>query len=100
MALEKPIITTAMKECKKYKSIFIANNAEEFISFVEAEHSPLIAYEDVFVGEILNEEVKERIKSESHTRLYLCANNILKALESQLNDYEMSQVLKKIGFSK
>ena len=60
--------------------------AEEFISFVEAEHSPLITYEDVFVGEILNEEVKERIKSESHTRLYLCANNILKALESQLND--------------
>ena len=35
MALEKPIITTAMKECKKYKSIFIANNAEEFISLTD-----------------------------------------------------------------
>ena len=31
MALEKPIVTTAMDECKKYKSIFIANNKEEFI---------------------------------------------------------------------
>ncbi len=35
MALEKPIITTAMKECKKYKSIFIANNAEEFIDLID-----------------------------------------------------------------
>ena len=60
--------------------------AEEFISFVEAEHSALIAYEDIFVGESLSEEVKERIKSESHTRLYLCANNVLKVLENQLND--------------
>lgn len=35
MALEKPIITTAMKECKKYKSIFIANDAEEFIDLTD-----------------------------------------------------------------
>ena len=53
---------------------------------MEAEHSALIAYEDIFVGESLSEEVKEKIKSESHTRLYLCANNVLKVLENQLND--------------
>ena len=35
MALEKPIVTTAMDECKKYKSIYIANNAEEFIQLVD-----------------------------------------------------------------
>lgn len=35
MALKKTIITTAMKECKKYKSIFIANNAEEFITLTD-----------------------------------------------------------------
>ena len=46
--------------------------AEEFISFVEAEHSPLI------------------VKEESHTRLYLCANNILKALETQLTAESLS----------
>lgn len=31
MALGKPIVTTAMKECKKYKSVNIINNSEEFI---------------------------------------------------------------------
>lgn len=35
MALEKPIVTTAMDECKKYKSIFIANNKEEFIELID-----------------------------------------------------------------
>lgn len=35
MALGKPIVTTAMDECKKYKSIYIANNAEEFIQMVD-----------------------------------------------------------------
>lgn len=35
MALGKPIVTTAMNECKKYKSIFIANNSKEFIELVD-----------------------------------------------------------------
>lgn len=35
MALEKPIVTTAMDECKKYKSIFIANNQEEFVNLID-----------------------------------------------------------------
>lgn len=55
--------------------------AEEFISFVESDHSPLISYEDVFSGSNLNEDVVEKIKNESHTRLYLSAMNILRALE-------------------
>lgn len=35
MALGKPIVTSAMDECKKYKSIFIANNNNEFIELVD-----------------------------------------------------------------
>ena len=35
MALGKPIVTTEMDECKKYKSIFIANNNEEFIELID-----------------------------------------------------------------
>ena len=31
MATKKPILTTAMKECKKYKSVNIANSHDEFI---------------------------------------------------------------------
>lgn len=35
MALGKPIVTTAMNECKKYKSIYIANNNEEFVEMID-----------------------------------------------------------------
>ena len=35
MALRKPIVTTAMKECKKYKSVVIANNKDEFVDKVD-----------------------------------------------------------------
>ena len=35
MALAKPIVTTAMPECKLYKSVLIANNKEEFIENIE-----------------------------------------------------------------
>lgn len=35
MALEKPIVTTAMDECKKYKSIYIANSKDEFITLID-----------------------------------------------------------------
>ena len=35
MALGKPIVTTAMKECKKYSSVMIANNKEEFVNLID-----------------------------------------------------------------
>ena len=35
MALGKPIVTTAMTECKKYKSVFISNNYDEFVSLID-----------------------------------------------------------------
>lgn len=35
MAMGKPIVTTAMKECKKYKSVKIANSTEEFIKICD-----------------------------------------------------------------
>ena len=60
--------------------------AEEFISFIESDCSPLISYEDVFYGEALSELVLEKVKSESHTRLYLSAINILKKLESNIEN--------------
>ena len=66
--------------------------AEEFISFVESDCSPLISYEDVFSCETLSSSVIEKVKSESHTRLYLSAMNILKTLESNLkNDDNISE---------
>ena len=35
MALGKPIVTTAMPECKKFKSVFIANDYDEFKKQIE-----------------------------------------------------------------
>lgn len=66
--------------------------AEEFISFVESDYRPLISYDEVFLGASLNEAFIERVRSESHTRLYLAAMNILRNLESNINnlDYDSS----------
>ena len=66
--------------------------AEEFISFVESDAKALISYDDVFLGETLSQDTIDKVKSESHTRLYLSAMNILKTLESNLkNDDNISE---------
>ncbi|MEG1001238.1 MAG: ATP-binding protein [Cellulosilyticaceae bacterium] len=72
--------------------------AEEFLSFTEANYSPLLSYEEVFLGEILSVEVIERVKKESHTRLYLSAMNILKSLELNIknDEYESSYVINRL----
>ncbi len=57
--------------------------AAEFLSFIETEHKPLLSYDDVF-GAPLTEALKEQLRTESHTRLYLSARNILKTLDSKL----------------
>ena len=69
-------LTTAM--------IFM-NQAEEFISFIESDYKSLISYEEVFSGDVLSETVLEKVKSESHTRLYISAINILRILEMNIN---------------
>ena len=77
--------------------------AEEFVNFVEADYSPLISYEDVFSGNSLPESVREKIKNESHTRLYLSAKNILKQLETNIttSDHDTSfSIDRLIGFLK
>ena len=58
--------------------------AEEFVSFVESDYDLLISYNDVFSGNSLSESIIERVRNESHTRLYLCAKNILKILETNV----------------
>lgn len=66
--------------------------AEEFISFIESDYSPLVSYEDIFLEETLNSEIIEKVKNESHTRLYLSAMNILKKLELNIKDNNDSKV--------
>ena len=71
--------------------------AEEFISFVESDREPLISFDDVFSGETLDEKVIDKVKNESHTRLYIIAMNILKTLETRVeenkSDYYMNRFM-------
>ena len=71
--------------------------AQEFVSFIEADHEPLLMYDDVFNGEIMAESVLERLKKESHTRLYLTAKNLMCVIEMRANqlfvDEEAAQVV-------
>ena len=64
---------------------------EEFVSFVEANHEPLISYNDVFSGGALSLEVIEKINNENHTRLYLSAMNILRDLEIKIKDEDFDR---------
>lgn len=57
--------------------------AEEFMSFVEADHNSLVSFYEVFQGEELSKEVVSRLKEETHTRLYLTAANILRGLDKE-----------------
>lgn len=59
--------------------------AEEFVAFVESDYNPLITYDEVFAGESLSDVVKDKIKKESHTRLYLATKNILQHLEASIH---------------
>ncbi len=60
--------------------------AEEFVSFAESDYTPLITYDDVFAGESLSDLVKDKIRKESHTRLYLAAKNILQHVETTIHN--------------
>lgn len=74
--------------------------AEEFVNFAESDYSPLISYEDVFLENALSESIIEKVKNESHTRLYLSAKNILKNLELNISKCPACYIDRLIEFLK
>lgn len=64
--------------------------AQEFMSFVESDAKPLVSYDEVFSGEVLDPSIVDRVKNESHTRLYICAMNILKSLELDIKNNKVN----------
>lgn len=72
--------------------------AQEFVHFVTSDAQPLIAYDDVFGSPSLDPALSSRVNSESHTRLYLAAKNILKQLEHaiRLDDSEAQPLLSRL----
>lgn len=65
MAMEKPIVTTALPECKKYNSVFYSESHEEFITniakSVEAIQSP--EYKEIEIKEALENTWKSKCKN-------------------------------------
>ena len=57
MALGKPIVTTAMPECKKYESVLIADNTEK--DFAKKIEKALELKEDIKYAELLKKEALE-----------------------------------------
>lgn len=66
--------------------------AQEFISFIESNIKALISFDDVFLGDSISQEVIDKIKSETHTRLYLSASNILEKLDKVILNKEDSEI--------
>jgi len=56
MALNKPIVTTSLHECKKYKSVLISNSHEEFLNNLKV---ALKKEKDKNYIQLLNKEAKE-----------------------------------------
>jgi hypothetical protein len=59
---------------------------EEFLNFIESDYSPLISYDDIFMGDSLTDELGERVVRESHTRLYITIKNILNRMETDIKN--------------
>lgn len=62
--------------------------AREFMSFIESDASKLVSYDEVFLCKKLDDLIIDKIKNESHTRLYICAMNILRSLESNIDNID------------
>ena len=56
MALHKPIVTTAMNECKNYASVMVAENHDEFISLLDKAAN---SKEDADYMALLDKEARE-----------------------------------------
>lgn len=58
MALNKPIVTTAMNECKKYESVMIASNKDEFVELIDKAISISKEHDQKYYN-LLNKEALE-----------------------------------------
>lgn len=60
--------------------------AQEFINFIENHNEPLISYDEIFENKEFSKELKDRVKNESHSRLYLTSKNVLYYLENKFDN--------------
>ena len=60
--------------------------AQEFIAYISNLNKPIISNEEIFESDVLGFNIRERIMSENHSRMYIIAKSALYYLEG-LNDY-------------
>ena len=60
--------------------------ATDFTNYIKNSKSPIRKPEDIFCYEVLPLEIREEIRKESHSRLYILAKNALRYLEDNNND--------------
>ncbi len=60
--------------------------AQEFIAYISNLNKPIISNEEIFESDVLGFNIKERIMSENHSRMYIIAKSALYYLEG-LKDY-------------
>lgn len=71
--------------------------AEQLMDFIDSDNVALISPEEIFKKENLQEETKERISKESHTRLYLTSSNIINYINKKIQDVERKDIDKIIS---
>lgn len=62
-----------------------AGIAQEFVNFVKNKKNPLITMNEMFESGKVQDEVLQRIKKESHSRLYLLAKNVFRYINHSEN---------------
>lgn len=72
MAMEKPIVTTALPECKKYKSVFYSESHDEFVQNIEKARQSATNEE---YKAILKEEAEQNTWKSKAKKLISFANN-------------------------
>ena len=83
MAMEKPIITTALPECKKYKSVLYSNSDEEFLENVKKG-----------IGLIGNKKYTNLLDKEAKSNTWISkASSLVKFINSSKRDKIENQLM-------
>lgn len=89
MAMNKPIVTTALPECKKYRSVYCSETHEEFLSNIEKaiESDKDANYKKVELEEALENtwcsKAKNMIKYVNGERIQSIQNSVTSILETE-----------------
>ncbi len=92
MAMGKPIVSTDLKECRKYKSVNIGHTKEEFLNLIDKQ----LENNDQNYKNILKKEAKENTWEEKAKTIVIGLKSYEKENNHQSNDDALSEIFYKI----